>query len=102
MEMPKKMTYQFKFSTIVQPLTTATNEAEPEKVPKAAKSNLPTDGKSSSGDTGVESDIPDQDLPPSEPKSSEGSESNGSKKKNPKKSNCEGHRAGFDAFMTGR
>ena len=67
-----------------------------EQIPNTGETSKPKSHKESSSDTGFVSDSNLDPLlkPPKPPKPEK-------PRKNPKKSNCEGHRAGFDAFMTG-
>jgi len=68
------------------------------KPPKVVKSK--TESSGGEGTSGFESDLQEPPPPPKpEPEKPESSSSK--KRKNPKRSNVEGHRAGFDAFMTG-
>ena len=61
--------------------------------------------ESSSGTSGIESDFRPDPLPDTasdeSEKSSDSKKSKKDSKKDPKQSNCGGHRAGYDAFMTG-
>jgi len=89
-------------STVVVQVDKSSDKAaaEPKPLPEKAKM------ESSSGTSGFESDVqePIPDPFPSKTDKSKTSESTATAnaaKTNPKKSNCEGHRAGFDAFMTG-
>jgi hypothetical protein len=72
-----------------------TSEQKFEQLPNTGETSSKTN-KESSSDTGFVSDSNPESLlkPPKPPKPEK-------PRKNPKKSNCEGHRAGFDAFMTG-
>ena len=67
-----------------------------EQIPNTSDTSKPKSNKESSSDTGFVSDSNQDPLlkPPKPPKPEK-------PRKNPKKSNCDGHRAGFDAFMTG-
>jgi hypothetical protein len=90
----------------------STSEKETEMVMKP-NSTLSFDGKltpratkmeCSSGTSGIESDFrPDPllDHPSDESDKSESKRSKKEPKKDPRQSNCGGHRAGYDAFMTG-
>jgi len=66
--------------------------------PKPAK-NSKTESSGGEGTSGFESDL-QEPSPPPEPEKPEHTVTT-KKRKNPKKANVEGHRAGFDAFMTG-
>ena len=68
-----------------------------EQIPNTGETgSKPKSNKESSSDTGFVSDSnPDPLLKPPKPPKPE------KPRKNPKKVNCDGHRAGFDAFMTG-
>ena len=93
----------------------STSEVETEKVSKPNYSTQSFDGKlsypkatkmeSSSGTSGIESDFRPDPLPDTasdeSEKSSDSKKSKKDSKKDPKQSNCGGHRAGYDAFMTG-
>ena len=67
-----------------------------EQMSNPGETSKPKANKESSSDPGFVSDSNLDPLlkPPKPPKPEK-------PRKNPKKSNCEGHRAGFDAFMTG-
>ena len=72
-----------------------------EQIPNTGETSKPKANKESSSDNGFVSDSNPEPLlkPPKPPKTEKTKPEK--PKKNPKKSNCEGHRAGFDAFMTG-
>ena len=92
----------------------STSEVETEKVSKSnstqsfdgkLKSPKATKIESSSGTSGIESDFRPDPLPDTasdeSEKSTDSKKSKKDPKKDPKQSNCGGHRAGYDAFMTG-
>jgi target of EGR1 protein 1 len=93
----------------------STSEVETEKVSRPNSFTQSFDGKlswpkatkmeSSSGTSGIESDFRPDPLPDTasdeSEKSSDSKKSKKESKKDPKQSNCGGHRAGYDAFMTG-
>ena len=84
-------------SSTVEEKEKTSEHQKSEQIPNTgAEAPKPMANKESSSDNGFVSDGNPEPLlkPPKPPKPEK-------TKKNPKKSNCGGHRAGFDAFMTG-
>ena len=89
-------------SSTVEEKEKTSEHQKSEQIPNTgAESSEPKANKESSSDNGFVSDgNPEPLLKPPKPPKPEKTKPE-KPKKNPKKSNCEGHRAGFDAFMTG-